>query len=176
MSEPASAPRHVVIRTSRETLALVAAAAAMTFALSFAIHARHERTAALAAPAPVAQEAQAPQQDWAGHLAELPPAAATPAEHLSSAALVVPKSALTLPQPPARPKVARQCADAACLAGKASAGAPKRQFAAAEPKADESSNGFLHQLNPLNHLPDMSAVGRPFSTAGGAVAGWFKRL
>ena len=176
----AKAPRHVVLRASRETVGLVVAAAAMTFAMSFAIHAKHDRLAAQATPAQAVQEAQAPQQDWAGGLAALAPEPATPGERLSSAALVVPKAALALPQPPAKPKVVRQCGDAACLAGKTPGTAvPKRQMAAAaEAKAESEApkRGLLHQLNPLNHLPDVSMVGRPFTYAGGAVAGWFKRL
>ena len=185
MSNLASASRTVVIRASRDTLSLVAAASAMTFALAYAIHTKHDRL--IPAPLPALEtRAPEPQQDWAGHLAELAPAtAAAPSEPMSSAALVVPKAQLALPPlPKASTKSMRPCPpDASCVpiakAPTSSPAAPPRRLVAAADKAnaaDKPGKTLVGMLNPLNHLPDMTAVGRPFASAGGAVAGWFKRL
>ena len=185
MANLAGTPKKVVIRTSRDTLGLVVAATAMTFALSYVVHSKHDAAvlASASAPGPAAtlqsQDASAqPKQDWAGHLADLSaaPAPAT-GEPMTSASLTVPKSQLALPAVPKPVIKPRPCPEAPCVAKPASAAAAKRQVASAgELPKHEQNNSLIGLLNPLNHLPDMSAVGRPFTYAGGAVTGWFKRL
>lgn len=176
----ANASRTIVIRAHRETVGLIVAASALTFALASAIHSRQP-------PAPSAPTAvQRQPQDWTGHLADVAPRTETvPAEPLSSAALVVPKSQLALPTTPASPLVrSRNCVDTSC-ATKANGRVPlaRRQIAAAVSAATEKSDraptekkSALAALNPLNHLPDMSAIGRPFTYAGGTISGWIKRF
>ena len=187
MASFAGASRKIVIRTSRDTLGLLAAATAMTFALSYAVHSKHDPL--VAAPAPVAQDAS-PRQDWAGGLAELTPAVApTPAEPMTSASLTVPKSQLALPTVPKPVAKPRPCLDPQCAAKAASASASSasassamassatpHHLAATQDRHQHDSKGMIGMLNPLNHLPDMSVVARPFTYAGGAVTGWFKRL
>ncbi|MCX8254425.1 MAG: hypothetical protein OTI36_10630, partial [Beijerinckiaceae bacterium] len=100
MASFAGGSKSIVIRTSRETLGLVAAATAMTFAMSYAVHSKHDAQVAAQASSQVALVAEdaTPQEDWAGHLAEVTPAAApTPAEPMTSASLTVPKAQLALP-------------------------------------------------------------------------------
>ena len=177
MANIVGTPKKVVIRTSRETLGLVVAATAMTFALSYAVHSKHDAPAPVAAPA--TQEAALPRQDWAGHLAEVSPAVApAPSEPMTSASLTVPKAQLALPAVPKLVAKPRPCPESPCAVKAApSAAAGKRQVAAAgEQPRHEPKKSLIGMLNPLNHLPDMSAVGRPFTYAGGAVTGWFKRL
>ena len=173
----AKASRTVVIRASRETIGLVAAASAMTFALAYAVHSK-QQPQGFGAPAPVAQQ----QQDWTGHLADLTPTSteAAPAEPMSSAALVVPKSQLALPsmsvRPLARPRV---CGDGPCPAKPGAAAARRMADADAPGKgshAGESKNTLLSRLNPLNHLPDVSVIARPFAYAGNTLSGWIKRF
>ena len=184
MSNIVSASKTVVIRTRRDTLGLVVAASALTFALAFSVHTKRDRL-----PLPPAQETQlqlapptAPeQQDWAGHLAELKSEVPTaPSEPLSSAALVVPKSQLALPPAPRAARSTRACADGPCSTIARTPTAPtRRPMVAADAKGDQPTKpkkSLLGMLNPLNHLPDVSVVSRPFTYAGGTVAGWFKRL
>ena len=99
MASFAGGSKSIVIRTSRETLGLVAAATAMTFAISYAVHSKHDAQVAAQASIQVALVAEdaTPQEDWAGHLAEVTPAAApTPTEPMTSASLTVPKAQLAL--------------------------------------------------------------------------------
>ncbi len=187
MASFAGASKTIVIRTSRETLGLVVAATAVTFALATAVHSKHE--ADISAPAPLQQVELAapeasPQEDWAGHLADVTPAAApAPAEPMTSASLTVPKAQLALPMvpktlPKQRPCVEPQsCALKALAAASSSQAAGHRQAMAAErAQAAREHHSLIGMLNPLNHLPDMATVSRPFTYAGGAVTGWFKRL
>lgn len=167
-----------MIKARRETIGLVAAASAMTFALAYAVHSKQ-------AQVPSAPTARLQQQDWMGHLAEVAPRTETaPPEPMSSAALVVPKSQLALPSTPTRPPAKpRPCEDRPCAAkANAQATAARRQIAAAESASTgkserdrESGKSLLGTLNPLNHLPDMSMIGRPFAYAGNTVSGWFRR-
>ena len=187
MASFASASKTIVIRTSRDTLGLVVAATAMTFAMAYAVHSKHEAEAAAQAPAQpitlVAQDAS-PQEVWAGHLAELTPAAApTPSEPMTSASLTVPKAQLALPMvpktlPKPRPCIEPQPCALKTLAAASSPALTHHQVATPAEKAPaaRANHSLVGMLNPLNHLPDMSTVGRPFTYAGGAVAGWFKRL
>ena len=191
MGSFASASRTIVIRASRDTLSLVAAAATLTFALAYVVHSKHDAQLPVAAPAALQQPGQPlqtqlqqaqqkPQQDWAGHLAELvPPTDTMPSEPMSSASLVVPKSQLALPALPGKPaaKTTRPCLDQPCAA-KAPLPPLRRQPADVR-KADAPPaprKNLLGMLNPLTHLPDVSVIGRPFVYAGGAVTGWFKRF
>ena len=186
MASFTGASKPIVIRTSRETLGLVVAASAVACALAGAVHSKHDTQTAAAAPvqqvASVAQDAS-PQEVWAGHLAELTPAAApTPAEPMTSASLTVPKAQLALPLPmvPKSPAKPRPCVEPQPCALKALAASPqaaaRRQAIAAEKAQAREHRSLIGMLNPLNHLPDMATVSRPFTYAGGAVSGWFKRL
>ena len=177
MANLAGTPKKVVIRTSRDTLGLVVAASAMTFALSYAVHSKHDAPSPVSAPQ-VQEATTQPQEDWAGHLADLSAAPApAPIEPMTSASLTVPKSQLALPTAPklvAKPP--RPCAEAPCAVKTAAVAAAKHQVATAgDSPRREQQRSLIGMLNPLNHLPDMSAVGRPFTYAGGTVAGWFKR-
>ena len=177
MAHIAGTPKTIVIRTSRETLGLVVAATAMTFALSYAVHSKHDSP--VAAAAPPTREAVAPLQEWAGHLAEVAPAATpAPSEPMTSASLTVPKSQLALPATPKLVAKPRPCPEAPCAVKTASVPtAAKRQVAVVgEQPRGEPKTSMIGMLNPLNHLPDMSVVGKPFTYAGGTVVGWFKRL
>lgn len=137
-------------------------------------------------------------QGWTGHLA----AAASDtveAEPMRSSSLVVPKSALTLPLPTAKPilhvKSSCDSADRLCVVRPVVVMAvpPRRQVALIDPQlellppamiptsektsrvakqAQAGNEGF--SLNPLKHVPDMSAIGRPFAAAGQAVSSWIK--
>ncbi len=191
MASFASASKTIVIRTSRDTLGLVVAATAMTFAMAYAVHSKHDAqiSAQAAAQAPAQQSAlvaqdASPQEVWAGHLAELTPAAApTPAEPMTSASLTVPKAQLALPMVPKTLPKPRPCLEPQPCAVKTLAAASSlvlthHQIASAADRAQaaRANHSLVGMLNPLNHVPDMSAVGRPFTYAGGAVAGWFKRL
>lgn len=184
MASFAGGSKSIVIRTSRETLGLVAAATAMTFAMSYAVHSKHDAQVAAQASSQVALVAEdaTPQEDWAGHLAEVTPAAApTPAEPMTSASLTVPKAQLALPSamgPKVTPKP-RPCVEPQPCALKALAATStpvRRQAAAAAAEKQHPHRSLVGMLNPLNHLPDMSMVSRPFTYAGGAVSSWFKRL
>ena len=187
MASIASVSKTIVIRTSRETLWLVAAATAVTFAMAYAVHSKHDAQVAAPAAAPAALIAQdaTPQEDWAGHLAEVTPAGTpTPAEPMTSASLTVPKAQLALPMSMV-PRVAarpRPCFEPQPCALKtlsaSSTQAPPHRQAAGEEKAPATRphRSLVGMLNPLNHLPDMSTVSRPFTYAGGAVSNWFKRL
>ena len=181
MAYSANAPRRVVIRANRETLALVCGACALTFVIAYGLHGRP-----VEAPATQVVAAPPPQQDWTGHLADVPANATVttgPAEPLSSDSLTVPKAQLALPAMPSKPKV-RPCdtGPLPCPVAKAVAPVPPaRKVATATPtmasqaKA-EKEHGLLNTLNPLNHLPDMSTIKRPFAYAGDTVSGWFKRF
>ena len=187
----ASASKTIVIRTSRDTLGLVIAATAVTFAMAYAVHSKHDALASAQAPAQqiahgaqeLAQDAS-PQEVWAGHLTEVTPAAApTPAEPMTSASLTVPKAQLALPTvpkalPKLRPCVEPQPCALKALAASSSPALAHHQVATAADRAQAARehHNLIGMLNPLNHLPDMTTVGRPFTYAGGAVAGWFKRL
>ncbi len=177
----ANASRTVVFRASRDTLGLVVVAATMTFALAYAVHSRHDPQApasTLPAQAQLPTPSAQAQQPWAGHLAEVVPSAAIiPSEPMTSASLVVPKSQLALPAAPAKLKP-RGCAEPPCQAKAPLPPTRQQQTADAgkiEP-AREPKKTLLGTLNPLNHLPEMSAVGRPFAYAGNAVSSWIKRF
>ena len=162
------------MKANRETIVLVAAACAMTFVLAH--HAGTQQApVAEAQTAQVASAAPAsPHQVWTGDLAQVAPATvATPVEPMSSASLVVPKSALALPGmpkkaatkvivppvPPARTQVASNTL-------------PTTNRASDAPRDD----GLLHTLNPMNHLPDLSTVRRPFAYAGETISGWMRQF
>ena len=178
MTYPENARRTVVIKASRDTLLLVACAVAATLALSYAVHTRP-------APVPVAEVAPVKQQ-WTGSLADVTsPRTSVPSETMTSASLVVPTSALSLPKEPPRtaPQKTKACDSTLCVA--ASVVQPPLPLARqrlvvvdnvgvqpAMPVRDK--DGFGGRLNPLNHLPD--AVRHPFDYAGSTVTGWIKRL
>ncbi|WP_158807655.1 hypothetical protein [Beijerinckia sp. L45] len=185
----ASAPRILNIAARRESLAVTAAVVVAFSALAYAHRSGPE------ASAPV-------DQGWTGHLTAAASADVVPVEPLRSSSLVVPKASLTLPPLAARPmlheKKTCDSADRLCvvrLAPPVIAVPPRRQVAAIDPQnvflppalipmpakatkaakpVSSESKGF--SLNPLNHVPDMSALGRPFSAAGQAVVGWIKWL
>jgi hypothetical protein len=156
----ARASKSVVIRANRETIGLVAAACAVAFALADAVHSR---------PAPTAS-GQQHQQDWTGDLAELEAPETKSQEPLRSADLVVPQADLALPTMPAKP-VARKGCDEPCVKAPLP---PRRAAATATRVAAKKDAGFLDNLNPLNHVPDM--VSRPFNYAGNVVSGWIKQF
>ncbi len=169
--------RPIVLKASRDTLVLLAAAGAMTLALAYSVHNR-----------PVAEgpsTTQASAGEWAGQLAELPPTqAAAPAqtEPLSSDALTVPKAAMALPIAPraALPAKPRTCDSAPCpLPAKTTAAAgtpmalPRRATNPSAPARLREAS-LVDKLNPLNHLP--AAVTRPFASASDTIVGWVKRF
>ena len=181
MTEFAKISRSTVVRTSRETVALAAAAGAVALALAYAHHAR-----IAAEPAP--QPRQTSAKEWVGHLpsvAPSPPAAAAP-EPMTSASLVVAPS--QIPQvivPSRQPAKARGCDAPPCpLRSVASTGVaptppvrPPVVAAAPFPGAPSSPKPTLvARLNPLNHLPDVDALARPFTYVGDKMSGWFHRL
>ena len=185
MAYSANASRRVVIRANRETIALVLGACALTFVIAYELRGRatEPSSTTIVAAAP-------PQQDWTGNLADVPQNATTTApaaEPLSSDSLTVPKSQLALPPTPAKAKV-RPCdlGPVPCATGTATAKIaapvpPVRKQAATAPtmvaqaKA-ENDHGLMSTLNPLNHMPEMSTIKRPFIYAGDTVSGWFKRF
>ena len=162
MSYFANASRTIVIKANRETIGLVLAASAMTFAIAYSVHSK---------PTPVATQAQ--QQDWAGDLAELAPQKLASTESMSSADLVVPNAQLALPSVPVKQATKRGC-DEPCL----KVPVPPRRETAREvspilaPRTKEPS--LLTRLNPLNHVPKV--VKQPFNYAGDMVSGWIKRF
>ncbi len=154
------------MKANRETIVLIAVACAMTFALS-----RHAGTPEVAAEKPAA--AVVPDQVWTGRLAEVAPAASVPPrEPMSSASLVVPKSALALPATPRKTPVKV----AVPVPPTRTQMAGNTQAASVEPDRSSHEDGLLHSINPMNHLPDMSSVGRPLAYAGETVAGWFRHF
>lgn len=170
MVNPASGPRRIVLRANRETLVLVAAACGATFTLSYAIHIRPSETAAV--------ESVAPQREWAGHLAEILPdqSQRTSTEPMTSASLVVPKSALAWPTVQARSRF-RTCEGGATCNGKVTAPVPHARPSRVEVATEDTSErSLVGRLNPLNHLPNMSALSRPFAYAGNAISGWIDRF
>lgn len=162
------------MRASRETIVLIAVAGAMTFVL-----ARHAGTVAPSAAesrtaqAPSAAPAE-PRKVWTGELAQVTPATvATPVEPMSSASLVVPKSALALPATPRKaatkvavtpaPPVRVQVASNTLVVASRATEAPR-------------DSSLLHALNPMNHLPDLSTIRRPFASAGETISGWMRHF
>ena len=159
----ARASKSFVIRANRETIGLVVAACAVTFALAYAVHSR---------PAPVAP-AQERRQDWTGELADLGTPDAASHETLRSADLVVPQAQLALPALPAKPVIKKGC-DEPCVKAPLP---PRRDTVKALPAnqvAARKDAGLLNRLNPLSHVPDM--VSRPFNYAGDVLSGWIKRF
>ena len=183
----ASAPRILNIAARRDTLAIAAAAVVALAALAYGHHGESGSMKPAA-------------QGWTGNLTPAT-AGAVPVEPMRSSSLVVPKETLTLPPLPAKPivRAKNSCdsADRLCVVRPIAVIAvpPKRQIAAMEPRgalvppglipmpgpsgpvtkpAAAESKGF--SLNPLNHIPDMATVGRPFTAAGQAVSGWIKWL
>jgi hypothetical protein len=179
------APRVLGLAARRETIAVGVATAAVIVAVAYG-------SATTGKPSV--------DQGWVGHLAATAPVDAPQPAPFSSSSLVVPKSALTLPPEAAKPvpKVKASCdsADRLCVLRPTVAAVavpPHRQVAMVEtpglllPPADipppsrvtaktvsADRKGF--SLNPLNHMPDMAAIGRPFSAAGTVVTGWIKWL
>ena len=99
--------RPIVLKASRDTLVLLAAASAVTLAIGSSV-----RSHSAAPQDPHAQQVVA--GEWAGQLAELSPdqtTAPTPVEPLTSDALTVPKAAMALPLAPrpALPAKPRAC-------------------------------------------------------------------
>jgi hypothetical protein len=184
----ASTPRVFNLVSRRE-----AVGAAITVILAISAVAYAHRPSSGPAPA---------EQGWTGHLLTAASNGTVQTEPMSSSSLVVPKSALILPPPPPKPVVrARNSCDSAdrlCVVRPLAVMAlpPKRQMALNDsqqggrlppvlgPIPDKSSRGAKpasadtkgFSLNPLNHIPDMSAIGRPFAAAGQAVSGWIKWL
>ena len=182
MTYPEHARRTVVIKASRDTLLLVACAVSATLALSYAVHTR---------PAAITvAEVATPQQVWVGALSDVTTQTkpVQPTETLTSASLVVPPAALSLPKEPSRtmPQKPRAC-DLAPCSTKATASLPlppvRQKPASIEsvsvqttpaPTPAKDDGSLAGRLNPFNHLPD--AVRHPFDYAGSAVSGWIKRL
>ena len=179
----ASAPRIFNVAVRRESIGLVAAAAVAISA--FGLAGRHE-----------ARPTSPDKQDWVGHLPAVSTAGVAPIEPMSSSSLVIPKSALALPPSEPKPIVrARSSCDSAdrlCVV-RVAPGPAKRSGTVADsrdvvlPSAKiplpsktaglaqtPASKGF--SLNPLNHVPDMATVTKPFSAAAQAVGGWIKWL
>lgn len=184
----ASTPRIFNIVSRRETIG-----AAVMVALAISALAYSHRPGSHAAPV---------EQGWTGHLLTTASNGTVQTEPMSSSSLVVPKSTLVLPPLPTKPLVrARNSCDSAdrlCVVRPLAVIAvpPKRLVASNDaqqsgplppaliPTPDKASpaakpgsadtKGF--SLNPLNHMPDMAAIGRPFAAAGQAVSGWIKRL
>ena len=203
MANPAKVSRSVVIRTSRETLALALAACAVAFALAYAVHSRPDvsnvgvpkpRVVSLT-PAASTHEVSAgasstkgePLRDWTGHLAEVAPATATvPAEPMTSASLVVSPSQLPPVTSPARPIGKRPCETSSSCTTKATASTlppvppsrpspdASRPAIAATVRATQAEPGWPAKINPFNHLPDTATLKQPFTYVGDKVAGWFK--
>lgn len=173
--------RTIVLKTSRDTLVLLAAASAMALAIGYSVH---NRPPADATPA----SEQVAAGEWTGQLASLAPSEAAktaPAEPLSSDALTVPKAAMALPAPP-RPATApakpRLCdglpcpppARTAAAATVIGAPAPARKPTGATHPQPIREAGLMDRLNPLNHIPDM--VKRPFASAGDTIVGWVRHF
>ncbi len=166
--------RPVVLKASRDTLVLLAGATALTLAIGYSVHSRPATDTAFATAELTAAGG------WAGQLAELSPAAKPNlGEPLSSAALTVPKAAMTLPVPPriassttAAAVKPRLCDGPACPPAKPAAAPGAAVRRPATPALREAS--LMERLNPLNHLPDM--VKRPFASAGDTIVGWAKRF
>ena len=99
--------RPIVLKASRDTLLLLAAAGAMTLAIAYSVH-NHPLS-----DGPGTE--QVADGEWTGQLADLSPnqaATPAPAEPLTSDALTVPKAAMALPAapkatPPAKPAPAK---------------------------------------------------------------------
>lgn len=176
MAYSANTPRRVVIRANRDTLALLGGACALTFVIAYGVHRR-------SAVSPPEMESAAEHQGWTGHLAEIEPMATADAkpEPLSSESLTVPKAQLALPVSPVKPK-GRPCESSVPCLSRSSTPVVlpvRRQVPATRAShtaSQQNDNGLLHALNPLNHMPDMSVVKRPFTYAGDVVAGWIKRF
>ena len=176
MAYPVNTPRRIIIRANRDTLALIGGACALTLVIAYGVHGRPDNVAPPKAAPTVAH------QEWTGHLADVQPVA-TPAdakpEPLSSDLLTVPKAQLALPVAPPKPKV-KSCDSATPCTAKPAVPVPpvRRQVAAAPSLAtpQKADNTLLHNLNPLNHMPDMAVVRRPFTYAGDTVVAWFKRF
>ncbi len=157
------ASKTFIIKANRDTIGLVAAACAVTFALAYAVHSR---------PLPATPVHQQ-QQGWTGDLADLGTRDAASPEPLRSADLVVPQAQLALPAMPAKP-IARKGCDEPCLKAPLP---PRRETVRAGTPIREAAHKdapLLSRLNPLNHVPDV--VTRPFTYAGDMVSGWIKRF
>ncbi len=191
MVPPAKAPRSVVVKASRETIALALAACAATFALAYAVHPRTgvdpvtRPSSTRESSITVASVREPPAREWTGHLAEVAPlAAAVPTEPMTSASLVVSPSQLPPVTSPARPAGKRPCEGASCAArtnaappppvptppARPSAGGPGPATTQAEPR----ERGWPANINPFNHLPDTATLKQPFTYVGDKVAGWFR--
>lgn len=185
----ASAPRIFSIAGRREMIAAAVGAIVVILALANG----HRSSSEPAAPV---------DQGWAGHLTAAAAVAAVPAEPMSSSSLVVPKSALILPPLAVKPighiKASCDSADRLCVVRSVAATAipTKRPVVASAERQDAflppalipahdnasppskaakpDDKGF--SLNPLKHVPDISALGRPFEAAGQTVSGWIKWL
>ncbi len=200
MATPAKAPRSVVIRASRETIALALAACAVTFALAYAVHSKSDVTKLDVAKSDVGPVTQATSsiravpakgspiegaqtREWTGHLADIgPPAAVAPGEPMTSASLVVSPSQLAPVTAPTRPTARRVCEGASCTA-RTSAPSPMPPSRPSQDGPDPApvavgaaspARNWPASINPLNHLPDATALKQPFTYVGDKVAGWFK--
>ena len=173
------APRlRLVVR--RETIALAALATVATLAL---VHERQPRGAAGTA---------------AGWFGQLPAEASTglPAvAPLTSSSLVVSSAELALPAIPAAPARVRDACDSAdnsCVIRPLAVAAPvkrvgvpaeapraptsKRAVGMPKPEPVVQASSKERPFNLLDHLPDASTLGHPFSAAGSLVSGWVRRL
>jgi hypothetical protein len=182
MAFPVDRPGTIVLKTRRDTLALVVAATAVTFALASTVHSRH----------PVL--GSAPPERWTGELADVAPAVRATNETreiLTSASLVVPKADLSLPSVPVRALVRLRGCDGSICAPRTTVPTPvpRPVLEASNPPAaappdlpapmtpmHRAKTTFLARLNPMRHMPDLSTFRRPFTVAGNAVSGWFGRF
>ena len=185
MADFVRSSRPVTLRARRDTIVLVAAAAAITGALASGIHAHQTGTGI-------------PSLGWTGELSDVQPEsvpASKPA--ITSASLVVAPAELALPKVAATAAHPRSkiCDGASCptkaagsLAGprrpsSAASGVASRPSMSAEavefvprPPADVGAKhpSLMARLNPLRHLPDVSTVRRPLTAANETIFGWFK--
>lgn len=178
MAYPAPSTKTFVLKARRETVTLVAAATAATFALSYAIHSHR----------PASRSDTPPIQAWTGELADVKATEFVPADTapITSASLVVPKSQFALPDSRVRALVRLHgCDGSLCTSRTAAAPSPPRRPAVSgievtaqtiRPVSRREKPSLIARLNPLNHLPDASTLKRPFAVAGDTVTGWFKRF
>lgn len=167
MAYPSDLTRTIVLKMRRDTVVLLVAVTATTVALSSAIHSRPARQTAVS------------QQHWTGQLADVAPAEAPRAdvEHLTSASLVVPTSELALPQVPVRALVRLRGCDGQICAPRVPTPVRRPETASAHRAGPRHAPpSLMSRLNPLNHLPDVTRISRPFAVAGDTVSGWFRRF
>lgn len=156
------------IEIRRDTLVLLAVAMAIPLAVSHHLHRRDAEGAGA-----MVQE----HPTWAGRIADLTPSdVAKSGDAITSASLVVPTSALALPQNAVRAQKTRPClGDMPCAKPVA---LPRQRTVAIAQGAQSVRHGgdtdILRKLNPLAHLPE--PIRHPFDSARAVLTGWFRQL